>query len=196
MAAKKQQKELIVIAIYHLKKDKKLTGATVYRVRSSQPNKKGRVEGTDQVERNGQWYNVYKVSEFAGHTTGCTCPAVTARCYHRAQIDERNAAKVKASQQVVEKPTQPIVSPEPVSPVDAEQTVEQPVFDPEKHFWNPNLQCYCYRLMPKEPVAFLADMVAPIIEAPKIESKVVNIEDRMMNAPLTSSRAFSLLKVS
>lgn len=105
----------------------------------------------------------------------------------------REVAKPVVAPVVVEPAVQPVVSPEKpaqevVSPV-AEQTDE---FDAERHFWNPNLQCYCYRRIPNEPVAFLSDRPAPVVEAPK----VVDITKRMLDAPLTQNRAFSLLKVS
>lgn len=47
-------------------------------------------------------------------------------------------------------------APEPESPE------PEPEFDAERHFWNPNEQAWCFKRMPTEPVAFLADRPAPV----------------------------------
>lgn len=114
MASKKQ---FIVIAIYHIKRN----GATIYRVRSNQPNKKGRVEGTDQEERNGLWYDAHNVTVCNGRVSGCTCKGSEFRgkCYHRdgvqvlenARFAARKAVKVSKHQDKL--PAQEVVSPEP-----------------------------------------------------------------------------------
>lgn len=85
MKAQKHQKELIVIAKYTIKRN----GAVVYRVRSSEPNKKGRVECVDQVERNGLYYNAYNVTVYKDETVcGCTCKGseFKGKCFHRDGI--------------------------------------------------------------------------------------------------------------
>ena len=69
-----------------------------------------------------------------------------------AHIEEQQA--VKEAEEIV------------ASPV-VEEIAEAP--DPEKHFWSNSQGCYCYRLMPKEPVAFLSDVKVPAIEAPKFD---------------------------
>lgn len=115
-SSKKQQKEMIVIAVYHIKRN----GATVYRVRSNQPNKNGRVEGTDQEERNGLWYDAHNVTVCNGRISGCTCKGSEFRgkCYHRDGVqaleNARYAARkaVKASKHQDKLPTQEVVSPE------------------------------------------------------------------------------------
>ena len=111
MASKKQ---FIVIAIYHIKRN----GATIYRVRSNQPNKKGRVEGTDQEERNGLWYDAHNVTVCNGRVSGCTCKGSEFRgkCYHRdgvqvlenARFAARKAVKVSKHQDKL--PAQEVVS--------------------------------------------------------------------------------------
>lgn len=97
MASKKaSKKELILIAKYTIKRN----GATVYRVRSSEPNKKGRVDGTDQVERNGLWYDAHNVTVYKDETVcGCTCKRseFKGKCYHRDGIQ----ARLDAAKQVV-----------------------------------------------------------------------------------------------
>lgn len=118
MASKKQ---FIVIAIYHIKRN----GATIYRVRSSEPNKKGRVKGTDQEERNGLWYDAHNITVCNGRVSGCTCKGSEFRgkCYHRdgvqalenARFAARLAAKV--AQQEDKLPAQEVVQ-EPAKVVD------------------------------------------------------------------------------
>lgn len=113
MASKKQ---FIVIAIYHIKRN----GATIYRVRSSEPNKKGRVEGTDQEERNGLWYDAHNITVCNGRVSGCTCKGSEFRgkCYHRDGVqaleNARFAARkaVKVAQQEERPSAQEIVKPE------------------------------------------------------------------------------------
>lgn len=92
MAKQKVEKHLVVIARYRFKKN----GAVVYRVRSSEPNKKGRVEGTDQVERNGLWYDAHNVTVYQNETVcGCTCKGseFKGKCYHRDGIQSLLDAK-------------------------------------------------------------------------------------------------------
>lgn len=110
MASKKQ---FIVIAIYHIKRN----GATIYRVRSSQPNKNGHVEGTDQEERNGLWYDAHNVTVCDGRVSGCTCKGsqFKGKCYHRDGVQTlvvaRKAAKAAKVAQSEEKPSaQEVVS--------------------------------------------------------------------------------------
>lgn len=102
--SKKATKEVIVIATYHIKR----SGATVYRVRSNHPSKDGYVEGRDQVERNGKWYDVYQVCVNDVYVCGCTCKASEYRgvCCHRKHVQGVINAK-----RVVVLPTQVDESP-------------------------------------------------------------------------------------
>lgn len=86
-ATKKATKELVLIARYTFKHN----GAVVYRVRSNQPNKKGRVEGVDQVEFKGEWYDAHNVTCVEGEVRGCTCKGSEYRrkCFHRDGIQIR-----------------------------------------------------------------------------------------------------------
>jgi len=92
-ASKKVAKELVVICKYTFKHN----GAVIYRVRSNQPNKAGKVEGSDQVERNGRWYDAHNVTVYQNETVcGCTCKGseFKGKCYHRDGIQARlDAAK-------------------------------------------------------------------------------------------------------
>lgn len=112
---KKSTKEMIVICKYTLKRN----GAVIYRMRSNQPNKLGRIEGRDQVERNGEWYDAYMVSSDGETVCGCQtsgeqCPGSKYRgkCCHREHaqmlLDARKAAKV--AQQEVKSSSQEVVS--------------------------------------------------------------------------------------
>ena len=94
------KKEMIIIAKYTVKAN----GAVIYRMRSNIPNKVGRIEGCDQVERNGEWFDVYMVSSDGEYVCGCetsgeTCKGSKYRgtCCHRkyAQmlLDLANAAR-------------------------------------------------------------------------------------------------------
>ena len=69
MATTKAAKEMVLMAKYTIKRN----GAVIHRMRSNQPNKKGFVEGRDQVERNGQWFDVYMVSSDGETVCGCQC---------------------------------------------------------------------------------------------------------------------------
>lgn len=100
---KKPAKEVIVIARYTIKRN----GAVIYRVRSNQPSKDGYVDGRDQVERNGQWYDVYQVCVNEVYVCGCTCKASEYKgvCCHRKHVQAVMDAK-----HVVSKPAQPVES--------------------------------------------------------------------------------------
>ena len=86
-ATAKATKELVLIARYTFKHN----GAVVYRVRSNQPNKKGRVEGVAQVEFKGDWYDAHNVTCVENEVRGCTCKGseYRSRCWHRSGIQIR-----------------------------------------------------------------------------------------------------------
>ncbi len=195
MAAKKQQqRDLTILVRYRIKKDYAPKGLHAGDIVLLVRNEAGKE---------------YYVTLRRNKAHSCTCVASAEygkRCYHINNMAIAENARIAASRaaKVIVLPTQPVVSPEMVGVLPSEQSENcqqgkchepEPEFDAERHFWNPNLQCYCYRRMPNEPVAFLSDRPAPVVEAPKVE-KVVDISKRMLDAPLTQNRAFSLLKVS
>ena len=86
-ATTKVTKELVLIAKYTFKHN----GAVVYRVRSNQPNKKGRVEEVDQVEFKGEWFDAHNVTCVENEVRGCTCKGseYRSKCWHRSGIQVR-----------------------------------------------------------------------------------------------------------
>ena len=105
MATKtKSTKEIVLIARFVFKNSNRV----IYKVRSNQANKKGRIEGRDQWEQNGLWYDCYEVSCNEEYVCGCQgsgekCPGCRYRgtCGHRqfveGLIEARKAVKVVAS---------------------------------------------------------------------------------------------------
>jgi hypothetical protein len=109
MATQKSSKELVLIARFSFK----TSNAVVYKLRSNVPNKKGKIEGRDQVERGGKFYDCYEVSCNEDYVCGCQssneqCKSNLYRgtCSHRTfvqgLIDRRQ--NVESSSQDVELP--------------------------------------------------------------------------------------------
>jgi hypothetical protein len=96
-ATKKATKELVLIARYTFKHN----GATVYRVRSNQHNKKGRVEGVDQVEFKGEWFDAHNVTCIENEVRGCTCKGSEYRrkCFHRDGVQSRLVERQEVASQ-------------------------------------------------------------------------------------------------
>lgn len=111
----KQIKQFILIARYQFKN----SNHVVYRVRSNQANKVGRIEGRDQVEQNGQWFDCYNVSCNEEYVCGCQgsgeqCPGrrYKGTCGHSQFVEKLIVVR---KQQHVETVSQPDVSPKVIS---------------------------------------------------------------------------------
>lgn len=109
MKPTKAVKEVITIAKYTLKSN----GAVIYRVRSNQPNKHGKIEGRDQVEHNGQYFDAYMVTSDGETVCGCQCgdeqcqgSKYRGTCCHRTHAQ----GLLDAAKKVIETPAQPVIT--------------------------------------------------------------------------------------
>jgi hypothetical protein len=124
------KKEIIVIAKYTIKSN----GAVIYRMRSNIANRKGRIEKTDQVERNGKWFDVYQVSSdgeyvFGCQTSGEPCKGNMYRgtCCHRKHVQKLlDAAKdAKVAEPVIEIVEEAVAPAEPIEAPAVEAVVAE-----------------------------------------------------------------------
>ena len=131
------KKEMIIIAKYTVKRN----GAVIYRMRSNVPNKIGCIEGCDQVERDGKFYDVYMVTSDGEYVCGCETSGEMCRgskyrgtCCHRKYVqmllDLASAAR-NAVMPVVETPVE-VVAVEEVAEVAVEPVVEAVVAEAPK----------------------------------------------------------------
>ena len=105
----------IVIAKYTVKAN----GAVIYRMRSNIANKLGAIEGCDQVERNGKFYDAYMVTSDGEYVCGCEtsgeiCKGSKYRgtCCHRKHVQKLlDAAKDAKAVEDVVAPAEPIEAP-------------------------------------------------------------------------------------
>ena len=131
------KKEMIIIAKYTIKAN----GAVIYRMRSNVPNKIGRIDSCDQVERDGKWFDVYMVTSDGEYVCGCEtsgeqCKGSKYRgtCCHRKYVqmllDLASAAR-NAVMPLVETPVE-LVAIEEVAEVAVEPVVEAVVAEAPK----------------------------------------------------------------
>ena len=186
----KAAKQVQIVARYAHKTDGKLNANVTYAVRSS----------------NGK--SIYCTTLIEGKASGCSCPSRYGRCYHRTQLEA-----LEAKREVVAIAEPVLVEAEQVAEPVEEYRMSESVYAKLASIAKPVAVATPVVEAPKPTYRIITvpgakkerfDLLAEIEAKRELKSDMLGeinaikarkrSEDRMMKAPLTQNRAFSILR--